>query len=178
MTYADEIICKAMGVPMPDITNTAMWWGINNEAEAIKKYEFEHLCNVIQPERIQSDIFGFVNGLPDGIIQCDIAGNMGMIEVKCPHNPTNQLDIIRTAKPEIFNCPNGEYLETYWWQVQGYLWITGAEWCDFVTYDPRFPESFQMVVQRVFPNQDDILKLHDRLHEFFYEVVVPRIPNV
>jgi hypothetical protein len=178
LTYADEIICKAMGVDMPDITNTAMYWGINHEEEAIKRYEFEYLCNVTKPERITSELFNFVNGLPDGIIECDIAGNKGMIEVKCPYNPTNQLDIIRTAKPEIFNCPNDEYLETYWWQVQGYLWLTGAHWCDFVTYDPRFPESLQMVVQRVYPNQNDIQKLHDRLYQFFYEVIMLRIPQI
>jgi hypothetical protein len=56
--------------------------------------------------------------------------------------------------------------------------LTKSEWCDFVTYDPRFPESLQMVVQRVFPNEDDIQKLSDRLYQFFYEVIIPRIPQI
>jgi hypothetical protein len=26
-------------------------------------------------------------------------------------------------------------------QVHGNLWVTGRQWCDFVSYDPRFKDS-------------------------------------
>jgi hypothetical protein len=172
LTYADEIICKAMGVPMPDITNTAMAWGINHEAEAIKRYEFEYLCNVTPSDRIFSDEITYVNGLPDGLLTKEQA----MIEVKCPYNPTNQLDNIRDGCANVSEYPKGDYLATYWWQVQGYLWLTDSKYCDFITYDPRFPEKYQMVVQRVHPNEDDIATLKRRLQEF-HEIITNRLPK-
>jgi hypothetical protein len=183
MTYADECILKAIGVEMPDITNFAMSWGIKHEAEAIKRYEFEALVNVVPTDRITSKEFSYVNGLPDGLIPSLNA----MIEVKCPYNPTNQFEVIRDVaecdQSTVFNgqrivenFPKGEYLATYWWQVQGYLWLTETDWCDFITYDRRFPNEMQMVVQRVMPNLDDIATLKRRIGEF-HEIIKGRIPQ-
>jgi hypothetical protein len=34
-------------------------------------------------------------------------------------------------------------------QIQGQMWLTGREWCDFVSFDSRMPADLQLYVQRV-----------------------------
>jgi hypothetical protein len=34
-------------------------------------------------------------------------------------------------------------------QIQGQMWLTGREWCDFVSFDCRMPADLQLYVQRV-----------------------------
>ena len=47
---------------------------------------------------------------------------------------------------------------------------TARQWCDFVSYDPRMPETLRLFVKRV--NRDDvlILDLEDKVREFLSEV--------
>jgi hypothetical protein len=55
-------------------------------------------------------------------------------------------------------------------QIQGGLWITGRRWWDFVSYDPRMPERFQLYVQRVERDQAYIDNLEREVRKFLAEV--------
>jgi hypothetical protein len=54
--------------------------------------------------------------------------------------------------------------------VQGQMWITGREWCDFVSYDPRMPEALQLHVQRIQRDEAFIADLERRVSSFLSEV--------
>lgn len=73
---------------------------------------------------------------------CSIDGEVnnytGIIELKVPKSATH-LDYLRSREVP------GDYLK----QVQHNLWITDAQWCDFISYDPRFPESLRLLITRV-----------------------------
>lgn len=71
---------------------------------------------------------------PDGVV-ADFAG---LIEIKCPRAAIH-LDYLRSR----------EVPPQYLTQCQHNLWITGAEWCDFVSYCPKFPPAQRLYVSRV-----------------------------
>ncbi len=71
---------------------------------------------------------------PDGVI-----GDFeGLLELKCPKSATH-LKYLRAG-----GVP-ADYLP----QLTHQLWISGAAWVDFVSYDPRFPESMQVFIARL-----------------------------
>jgi hypothetical protein len=66
------------------------------------------------------------------------AGGGGLLEIKCP-SATTHLEYLQA----------GALPEAYLPQVTHNLWITGAAWCDFVSFDDRFPPALQLVIVRV-----------------------------
>lgn len=156
LSYADEIILGMLGVPREDITAKPLEWGKLHEPAARKRYEIENFCTVpIVEEPIIHPEFDFVCGLPDGLVSDDT-----IIEIKCPYNSQGHLDNIRTAK---------QYKQ-YKWQIQGYLWITGRQYCDFVSFDPRFPFDLQYSCVTIERDNETIEQLQERIL-LFWEIV-------
>jgi YqaJ-like viral recombinase domain len=84
-----------------------------------------------------------------GFVQCDeiMAGSSvdgyigdfrGVLELKVPKSTTHLEYILGDRIPE-------EYLP----QMLNHLWITGAEWCDFGSWDGRMPEHLQLFTRRL-----------------------------
>jgi hypothetical protein len=48
--------------------------------------------------------------------------------------------------------------------------VTGAKWCDFVSFDPRVPEDLQLVVVRVDRDQEYIDSMEAEVKQFLDEV--------
>lgn len=70
----------------------------------------------------------------------------GVIEMKAPKSNTH-LCYIRDGK-----IPD-EYLP----QVRHTVWLTGAQWCDFVSYDPRFKdEALRLFIVRAYRDALDL----------------------
>jgi hypothetical protein len=157
-TYAYQVALERLGVEMPEVTGKALEWGQYHEAEAIELYQHTTGNAVGLTDVVQHPQLEYVAGTPDGLIGMD-----GIIEVKCPYNPVNHMANLR----------DGEQIEDYWWQIQGYLWITGRQWCDFISYDPRFPERLQLAVHRVYRSEKSISELDERVQDFENELVRP-----
>lgn len=52
----------------------------------------------------------------------------------------------------------------YYYQVQGQMGITGAKWCDFVTY------TFQgMIIERIYFDPDFFTTILLKLEQFFFK---------
>ena len=68
----------------------------------------------------------------------EIKGFTGLLEVKCPKSSTH-LGYVRARQVP------GDYLP----QITHNLWITGAAWCDFVSYDPRLGPGLDLFLVRV-----------------------------
>ena len=50
------------------------------------------------------------------------------------------------------------------------MWVTGADWCDFVSYDPRVPEHLQLFISRLQRDNDLIAKMEIETIKFLGEV--------
>lgn len=138
------------GLGRLDISSKSIEHGNDYEGEAIKKYTERTGRNVISECMfIKKD--DWIGGTPDGFIDDD-----GIIEVKCPYNGGNHLKSLLTQT--IYNSD-------YEYQIQGYLWVTDRQWCDFVTYDPDLIEGLQLNIIRVERDNEMIESISDIMEE-------------
>lgn len=135
-------------------------WGHEWEAEAAEEFMKETGIEVVRYGRQQEFIVKGedVGATPDGIIeQSNIV--VGGIETKCPDAKTH-LEYMETLTISNFK----EKLKKYYWQIQGCMYVTGANYWYFISFDPTFknPEKrlFYLKIER---NDDDIRKLRTRL---------------
>lgn len=160
-TYADEIVMRMLGVDFSDqYESYHMQRGTELEPDAVLLYEKKTFTEAHQEKgRIYHPEYGFVSGEPDRLI-----GEDGIIEVKCPKR-----------KYHLANLRDGEQINKYYNQMQGYLWITGREWCDFVSYDPRFPKGMKLAIHRIERDPETIDLIEERCIEFWETIVIPKM---
>jgi predicted phage-related endonuclease len=60
----------------------------------------------------------------------------------------------------------------YYKQIQCQLWVTGRQWCDFVSYDPRLPKRNQLFVKRCNRDENLIATMEVEVLAFLGEVEV------
>jgi len=106
--------------------------GIELEPTALLAYEVE-TGRVVRPVGFLAHPTLMAGCSPDGVV----GSFAGIVEVKVPKSATH-LEYLRGGVP-------GDYLK----QCQHNLWITGAAWCDFVSFDPRFPEELRLKITRI-----------------------------
>jgi predicted phage-related endonuclease len=153
LTYARELALERIGMELPDNSGSnATDWGNDHEWQAIQVYEQNQLVEVHSQQEFQTHPeFPQVGGTPDGLI-----GKHGGMDVKCPWNITNHMK----------NVLENEQLKQYTYQFHGYMWITGRDWWDFVSFDPRYPKELQLHVHKVERDQDTIDKIEERYLKF------------
>ena len=131
--YLTELVVERLtGQPVPAYENAAMRWGTEQEAVARAAYEQRTGVAVEETGFVAHDVL-MAGCSPDGLVDWD-----GLIEIKCPYNTGVHIDTLLNNMPAEHTA-----------QVQGQMWITGREWCDFVSFDPRMPEPLQLYVQRI-----------------------------
>lgn len=136
---ADLIAERLSGEHIPSGTGAARRWGQDIEPEAKRAYEFYRDAEIKEVGFLPHPTIGDAGASPDGLV-----GENGLVEFKCPTVLTH-LETLETGTI----AP--EYLQQMQWQMA----CTGREWCDFASYDPRYPEAMKLYVQRV--KRDDEL---------------------
>ena len=134
-------------------TNATMQHGIDTEAPARLAYEFETGNTVEEVGFIRHDTLD-TGASPDGLI-----GKDGLVEIKCPSSAVHIDYLFKGTLPS-----------TYRAQVQGQMWITDRQWCDFVSYDDRLPENAQISIVRVNRDVDYIANLEIEINKFIAEL--------
>lgn len=136
----------------------ALRWGRHYEEQARSIYIMETDIsagwNLRESGFWLHDDIARVGGSPDGIWQ-DVMGRvLGGVEIKCPYNPLVHWKYCRWGLPV-----------DHQWQVFFLMWLTGADFWDFVSYDPRATETgfFQ---QRVFRDQYRVALMESKIKEF------------
>lgn len=145
---------RLTGVPLETFTNAAMQHGTDHEPFAREAYEIQTGEDVQQVGFIKHPTLQWVGGSPDGCV-----GDDGLIECKCPYVSTVHVETLQNGMP-------AEHMA----QVQGLLWITGRQWVDFVSFDPRMPEHLRLHVQRIKRDEEYIGTLEIEVRAFLKEV--------
>ena len=129
-------------VQMPDAA--PLRWGRENEDAARAAYLFTSSAKLTETGFVAHPTLA-CGASPDGLLsdETDPDGMFGLIEIKCPWNSQNHLETWLNGMPEDHQA-----------QIQGQMWLTGREWCDFVSFDPRMPADLQLYVQRVKGNPE------------------------
>lgn len=152
--YMAEIVCECLtGQPVTKFANAAMAWGTETEPEARQAYCIATGNTVDEVSFIKHQSLR-AGASPDGIVNLE-----GCLEIKCPTSLTH-LDTLQMD----------EVPEQHKAQIQGQMWITGYEWCDFVSYDPRLPKGLDMFIRRVYRDDKYIEELQFEVWLFLKEV--------
>ena len=126
--------------------NAIMLRGIELEPDAVGLYEFQTGENCEEVGLCYLDEKKLTGASPDRLV-----GKKGQLEVKCP---------ILTTQVEYLL--KGKFPTDYFQQVQGQLYITGREWCDFVSFYP----AMKLFKIRMYRDEVFISKLATQLDQF------------
>ena len=148
------VIERLTNTPQDSYKSSAMQWGHDQEDAAANAYSFltgnsVEVCGIYKHPTIEG-----THASPDRLV-----GEDGLVEIKCPNSATH-LDTLLSKK-----IP-GNYVTQMQWQMA----VTGRKWCDFVSFDPRFPESKQVFIQRVERDDKVIANLEKEVAAFLAEV--------
>lgn len=133
--------------------NDAMRIGIEREDDARTTYIFKH-NDVEEIGFVDHPTIPMTGASPDGLV-----GDDGLIEIKCPLTTTHTDTLISGKAPS-------KYIPQMQWQMA----CTGRKWCDFVSFNPDFPENLQLFVVRVERDDTLIQELEDGVKKFLSEV--------
>lgn len=134
--------------------NAAMEWGVEQEPYARMAYEVANNVLVDKTGFWHHPEIAFLGVSPDGLV-----GDDGLVEIKCP-NTTTHLDYVLDDKVPA----------KYFKQIQCQLWVTGRQWCDFVSFDPRLPNKNQLFIKRCPRDEAFIAEMEVEVKEFLSEV--------
>lgn len=117
------------------IKTAALEFGKKTEDEARDFYTANTGYNVTEVAFItpdDDDLEPFWGDSPDGLIFDADHKLVGCIEIKCPNSATFMEYSDMFAQGKTLK----EIEPKYYWQVLNHLAVSGAEWCDFIVYDP------------------------------------------
>lgn len=137
-TYLLEKVSESLGGFAQSAMGAALDWGTDLEPLAIDTYSRIKGYPVDKASFIPvGDYYG---GSPDGLVQPD-----GIIEVKCPYNSANHFKHGLIKTPEDFK----RIASNYYYQCISNMICAEARWCDFISFDPRVAEEYQLFVFRL-----------------------------
>jgi putative phage-type endonuclease len=161
--YKIQLVSERLtGEKQETYINQAMQDGIDREFYAREKYvqqfgEVEEVGFVKHPTLE-------AGASPDGMV-----GDDGLLEIKCPMGATHTETLITQEVPS-------KYIP----QIQFQLRCTGRKWCDFVSYNPMFPEHLQVFVKRVEADEVYQMELDKEIEAFLLEVqtIIDRLKEI
>jgi predicted phage-related endonuclease len=133
-----------------------MQWGTDNEPFARMAYE----CKT---GRLVTEM-GFIY-LPSMMAGCSVDGMVedegmtGIWEAKCPLSATH-----------VEYLTAGKLPADYKPQILHNMYVTGAQFADFVSFDPRMPEKLKLFIVRYNRVEDEITEYEAGLTQFLSEV--------
>jgi len=147
---------RTTGIIQESYTNAAMEWGTQTEPQARVAYEVNTNNFVDQVAFIDHPSIAWFGCSPDGLVS-----DRGLVEIKCPNSPTHW-EYFKAKK-----APN-----KYVIQMQAQMAVTGRDWCDFVSFDPRMPDRSQLLIAQVPRDPEFILFMEAEIKQFLSEVEV------
>lgn len=134
-----NIACEIITGKMEEgYSNANMEYGIETEPLARKEYESLMECEVQEVGFITPDedhkYFSWIGDSPDGLTP-----DNGVLEIKCP-----------LPKTHFGYIEDNKLPSEYRHQVQGHLFVTGADYCDFMSFVPGM-KSF---IIKVYPDPE------------------------
>lgn len=154
---AELVIERITGQEMQGYYGPSMEWGHAYEGTAAMEYMLLTGNYVAEMPFIEHNTLQ-AGASPDRRVYSS-SGDMGLLEIKCPNSANHIYTLKNNAMPHEHKP-----------QVQGQMWITGAKWVDFMSYDPRMPRNAQIFIQRIMRDDEYIRFLQEEVEKFLIEV--------
>lgn len=154
--YRMQLVCERLtGQPQEDgFVNAAMQRGIDMEPLALAAYEV-----VTGNVAVRTGFLSHASEMAGCSLDGHVDNFAGIVELKCPKSSTHLRYLRDNVLPR-------EYVP----QVTHNLLITGADWCDFLSYDDRFPKELQVFWFRVMAKDLDLAAYEVAALKFLDEV--------
>lgn len=161
ITYMTQIVAERItGRPQDEIQSKYLDHGNEHEPTARQLYQW-HMAASLELKQVgfvDHPALEFCGGSPDCLV-----GDDGLLELKCPYNVHKHLEHIES---------DGTNDRDYIWQMQGNLWVTGRQWCDFGSFHPFVPEPLQFHVVRYYRDEDVIEEIEERVTRALEQVAI------
>lgn len=145
---------RLTGEPTVDFQSPAMAWGTEKEPDARAAYCFRTDADVVEIGFVSHPEIDMAGASPDGLV-----GGDGLVEIKCPNTATHIETLLGQKVPE-------KYVTQMLFQMA----CTKRLWCDFVSFDPRLPESMRLFVQRAYFDARKVAEIEKAVREFLAEL--------
>lgn len=145
---------RLTGRPAETYQNQAMQIGHEREPLARAAYEFMSDVTVETIGLVRHPLIVGTHASPDRTV-----GEFGLIEIKCPQ-PAAHLDTLLNEKID----------NDYFVQMQWQMACSGHHWVDYVSFNPDFPPSMQLWVERVDRSPEVIDELEKEVRLFLKEL--------
>ena len=132
---------RLAGLPQHEVGGKALDWGKDLEDAANEAYMVTTGGIIVPSSFVTHPQHPFIGASPDGLV-----GSDGGVEMKCPHDEAVHIQTWLEGMPADHKP-----------QVQGNMLVTGRQWWDFISYDPRMAEPWRLYVQRI-PRDDAYIK--------------------
>lgn len=134
LSLIDELIAEQLTEIWEenDYLSEAMQRGVDEEPNALRRYEELHGVELIRGGFIQSEEFPLLGYSPDGRV-----GLVGGVEIKCP-----------SSKKHIQYCRMNKLPGEHKWQVyDAFIVNKDLQWYDFMSYDPRVQQRPEFIIR-------------------------------
>lgn len=140
-----------------NVTSKAMRWGNEQEDNARTLYTKIKGVEVHTTGSVSHNQIEHFASSPDGYIVDDTM--RGCIEIKCPNQNTYMKYITQIFDADSLKKVNDEY----YWQCMAHMSVTGAKWCDFITYCPFQNKPIHII--RIERNEEEIELMEQRVRQ-------------
>lgn len=151
---AELVLERITGKRADAYVSPAMQRGTDLEESARIAYEFRTNATIEPVGFVDHPTVPMSGASPDGLI-----GDDGLVEFKCPNSATHMDTLSAGTVPD-----------KYVLQIQWQMACTGRAWCDFVSFDPRFPEAMTLFIQRVERDDKRIAEIENQAVLFLNDV--------
>ncbi len=151
---AELVLERITGKRADGFVSSAMQRGTDLEGDARIAYEFRTNATIEPVGFVPHPTVPMSGASPDGLIGTD-----GLVEFKCPNSATHMDTLSAGAVPD-----------KYVLQIQWQLACTGRKWCDFVSFDPRFPEAMTLFIKRLERDDARIAEIENQAVLFLNDV--------
>ena len=161
--YLVQLVSERLtGKKGDSFVNQAMIDGIERESAARELYMRTRGVSVTEVGFFDHPTIAMSGASPDGAVNAEEDGKYaGLIEIKCPIETTHTNTLMSKSVPS-------KYMPQIQWQMSSVS--PNVKWCDFISFNPNFPDTMQLFVARVERDNDYIAELEAEVIKFLDEV--------
>jgi putative phage-type endonuclease len=161
--YLVQLVSERLtGKKGDSFVNQAMLDGIERESAARELYMRTRGVSVTEVGFFDHPVIKNSGASPDGAVNAEEDGKYaGLIEIKCPIETTHTNTLMSKSVPS-------KYIPQIQWQMASVS--PNVKWCDFISYNPNFPDTMQLFVARVYRDNTYIAELEAEVVKFLEEV--------
>lgn len=153
--YLSQLVCERLtGEPTEAFVTPAMEHGTLTEPQARACYTMDTGQPVTEIAFIDHPEIENSGASPDGLV-----GEAGMIEIKCPQKTGHMKALL-----------GGPIDRKYFLQMQWQMECAGREFCDFVSFNPGFPDRLRLYIQRFDADPECQIEMREAVKRFLSQV--------